>query len=425
MRGVSDTSGTARSLPAAAALVSLLVFALSANVLPAALLRASADLAVAPQSLAALASIQFAAFFVSAISAGILADRFGQRQIFLAACALLMAGAVVWAVARQWAHACAGAALWGAAGGVFEGLSSALLCELFPERRKLFMNLSQVFYTAGAVAGPWVAGQFLPRGVDWRLLFVGVGALGALLGLAWLGCRLPAPPPQERATLRRLLPELRTAGFLTGCAALFLYVLVESAVAVYANLYLRQAYAAPENWAIYSLALFWGAMLVGRGLCALLPERHSYERTLGALLLLSGGALAAQGLVGIWRASLALFTLAGLAFSGIWPLIVARASKRAARHNASLVGLTVAAGSLGCIAAPPLANALMDLLPLRMLFVALAVPPLLAAVLIAIPRLEGTGIVRPGSHQGTPHDATPYTGRRVLNPPGEGPGPDP
>jgi MFS family permease len=76
-------------LPAAAALVSLFVFALSTSLLPAALLRASADLSVSPQALAAVSSAQFAAFVLVAAFFGFLSDRWGKQRVFLGACALL------------------------------------------------------------------------------------------------------------------------------------------------------------------------------------------------------------------------------------------------------------------------------------------------------------------------------------------------
>ena len=375
----SRSPGRAVWLPALAALLSLFVFALSANLLPAVLLRAAGDLAISPETLAVVSSVQFGAFFLAAACGGMLADHWGRRMVFVLACIVLCGGSAIWALAGRFELICLAAALWGGAGGVFESMSSALLCELFPARRKLFMNLSQVLYTAGAVGGPWLAGWLLPRGVDWRWLFAGVGAWSAGLLILFAACRLPRPEPHERVTPSRLAAALRKRSFLLPCLALFLYVLSESSVVVYANLYLRRAHAAPENWAIYSIALFWAAMLLGRCLCALLPERHSYEQTTGWILIVSAAVMAAQCPAGSWQLSLALFALAGLCLAGGWPLIVAMASARAANHSGTLVGITIAAGSLGCVAAPPLMNLLMRVLPMPLVFVVMAVPLAVAA----------------------------------------------
>ena len=120
-------------------------------------------------------------------------------------------------------------------------------------------------------------------------------------------------------------------------------------------------------------------MLLGRCLCALLPERHSYEQTTGWILIVSAAVMAAQCPAGSWQLSLALFALAGLCLAGGWPLIVAMASARAANHSGTLVGITIAAGSLGCVAAPPLMNLLMRVLPMPLVFVVMAVPLAVAA----------------------------------------------
>ncbi|MCK5806536.1 MAG: hypothetical protein KAI66_27145, partial [Lentisphaeria bacterium] len=195
---------------------------------------------------------------------------------------------------------------------------------------------------------------------------------------------LSPPQSRERGAMRPLLRALRSWSFLSPSLSIFLYVLVEASIVVYANLYLRHLHHAPENWAIYTLSLFWALMLVGRGLCALLPERQSYERMVGLLFALSAMGMLLQGMADSWRASVVVFALCGLLFSGIWPLLVALASARAGAgpHHASLVGLTIAAGALGCIAAPPLMNALLTWLPERLIFAVLALPLGLAAVFV-------------------------------------------
>jgi MFS family permease len=73
---------------------------------------------------------------------------------------------------------------------------------------------------------------------------------------------------------------------------------------------------------------------------------------------------------------------ARLLIAGTWPLLVALASVRAGPHHDSLVGLTIAAGALGCIAAPPLMNRLLGGLPPRLVFAVMALPLALAAVLV-------------------------------------------
>ena len=249
------------------------------------------------------------------------------------------------------------------------------------------MNVSQALYTAGAVLGPVMAGLLLPRGVGWRTLFLGVGMLGLLLTVGFAFCRFPpSPPPEDTGSA----PGAgRRAGigvpFLASCAALFLYVLSESSVAVYSNLYLRVAHGAPENWAIYSIGLFWLAMLAGRILCTRLPEQHAYERMLTMILGAGAASLVFQGLAGSWRISVLGFAFTGFALAGSWPLLVAKVGAGSGQNAAARIGVMVAVGSLGCVAAPPLMNALFAAVPLRLVYVLAAVPVMLAAVLAGVP----------------------------------------
>jgi fucose permease len=144
---------------------------------------------------------------------------------------------------------------------------------------------------------------------------------------------------------------------------------------------------APENWAIYSISAIWLTIAMGRIACSFIPEHVAYEKVIASLLALAGAAMALQGLTGDWRISLGLFTLAGLAFAGTWPLIVGMASHRHPRHSGTVIGITIAAGSLGCVVAPLFMNALLAALPTNLVFVAAAVPLMLGAVLL-IPELR-------------------------------------
>lgn len=374
-----------RTLPAAGALLSTLVLALIATLLPATVMRAAGDMGVSPERLTGVASWQFTAFFVCASTTGLLENRLGRRVLISLACLLLFAGGFCWGYTAGIGQARLGAVLWGCAGGILGSLCPTILCDLFPQRRKLVMNLSQILFTAGAVGGPWLAGSLLPLGVDWRLLYIGVGCSGlSLVVFYWLSI-LPKPTLVAASHVRRLRSHLLAWSALGPCLVLFLYVLAESTVMLFANQFLRETHQAPEAWAIYSISFFWGAMMIGRLLCALIPERISYTGVVAALMGLAGLSLVLQAVAPGWRSSFALFALCGFACSGIWPLLVALAGTRAPDDlRANLIGITIGSGSLGCIAAPPLMRELMDFVPQKLVFPCAAIPFILGACLIGL-----------------------------------------
>jgi fucose permease len=110
--------------------------------------------------------------------------------------------------------------------------------------------------------------------------------------------------------------------------------------------------AAPEEWAVLSISFFWTAVMLGRLVCAFIPERFPYELAIGGLLSGSVVMLLLQPFASSWGVSLVLYVLTGLCFAGVWPLIVGMVAARHAGSGA-VVGFAIALGSIGCIAAAP------------------------------------------------------------------------
>jgi fucose permease len=375
-----------RQLAAVGAFGGLVLFAASANIVFAALPRMSQTFGVAAGNLANATAVQFSGFVLASVIGGMVADRVGKRRVLLAGATLVAVGAAVWASAARLPGVFAGAFVMGLGGGVLESMCTALLIDVFPTRRRLLLNLSQVAYCVGAVGGPVLMSWLLPQGVSWRLFFSATAAGSVVLGFVFLGLR-HGGAPSVAATLAagaRRGPRLGLSVWLP-CIAIFCYVTAETGTATYLTLYLAQAKAAPERWAIAGLALFWGTMLVGRLLCALLPEEHPHERVIALLLAAAAGcSLAHLGNLG-WRGDLWLFALTGLACAGSWPLIVGLAAARHPRQTGTVVGLVAGIGSVGCILAPPLLRPLIAGARPAAAFALVGMLLLLAAGLILIP----------------------------------------
>ena len=359
-----------RFLPALAALLALVLFAVSANIVFAVLVRAGREFGIRPETLANVSALQFGGFFVAGVLGGVLADRAGKRVVLQAGCVLLLAGALVWSAARQAPTAYVGGLLMGFGGGILEGICAALLAELFPTRRKFVLNMSQVAYCVGAVGGPALMGWLLPLGLSWRVFFRGLAALSLVPLL--LFAVAPFPPLPKAGTPAAGRSGCAARDLVVLCVLLFLYVIAETGVVVFMAPYLQQRLAAPERWAILGISVFWLAMVVGRVACALVPEGQAYESTIGLLFALSGLSIAAQWWAGGWVASLLLFAATGLFFAGTWPLIVGLAAARSGNASGRVVGITVACGALGCVVAPPLFGPVLAGATPRLAFLGLA-----------------------------------------------------
>lgn len=370
-------------LPTFSALFSLVVFAISANVVPAILIRAADEFDINPELLANVIAVQFAGFIVATIFGGIAADRFGMKYVFLTACVFTIAGSGIWFSAKSLQTIYFGSLVMGMGGGTLEGLSSTLLSDLFPTRRKLVLNISQVAYCVGAVSGPFLIGWLLPAGVvSWRLFFAALSSLALVLLVFYALCSIPSTAKAETISYNILIEIIKKWSFICPCLVIFLYVFSETTCVAFMNVYLYKHCQSPEKWAIYSISIFWGTMTVGRILCALIPESFSFQKIIAFLMFISGILLAAQSVVDEWHVSLILFALTGFIFSGTWPLIVGMTATYNPGYSGTVIGVTIATGALGCVFAPPLTGLLFKYFPGALALGMTSIPLFLGAWLV-------------------------------------------
>jgi fucose permease len=162
---------------------------------------------------------------------------------------------------------------------------------------------------------------------------------------------------------------------------IFLYVTAETALVSFVNIYLFEYRGAPERAAIQAISWFWAMMLVGRLLCSVLPARLADRKLIvGTMAAGAAGIVLTIPMPG-WPGVLAALLLASFLMAGAWPTIVAKTARDNADRASTVVGITVAAGSLGCIVAPPIMGLLFG-----------AIPPSLAMVAPALPLLLGSGL---------------------------------
>jgi FHS family glucose/mannose:H+ symporter-like MFS transporter len=373
-----------------AAFLSLTAFAASINLFFAALVRIGAEYGVRPELLASAASVYFSAFVVVSILGGYFADRAGTRKVLMAGCIALAAGGLALGFSDGPTALIPAVVTMGLGGGILEGMASALLVQLYPNKERQAINLSQAAYCCGAIVGPLLMGILLPRGVDWRAFFLVVAILAAV-NLALYGVsRYEASGQGQGFSPSEAVSVLRTWSVVQLCLVVFLYVLAEAAVVAFLNIYLFEFRAAPEASAIQSIAYFWGAMLLGRLLCGALPGRWSDRWLIFITMALGAVAAASSVLAGDWRYALASLLAAAFFMGGAWPTTVALTGARHRSHASTVVGVTVALGALGCVAAPPIMGSLFQYCDPG-LVMALPAFPLVLGGLLALPVPGQTG----------------------------------
>ncbi|GGU80838.1 MFS transporter [Streptomyces albospinus] len=184
------------------------------------------------------------------LAAGVLADRWGARRVYVLALTAFAALSVLCAAAPDTGSLIAGRALLGAAGAGLVPASLALLIALSPDPagRTRAIGAWAALSGLGAAAGPVLGGGLIELG-GWRLVFLVNPpiALAALL----LARRLPAPPARAAGNALRALDRPGLLLSTTALAALT-FGLVEAGI---------EGWAAPPAWGPIAGALLAFAAL--------------------------------------------------------------------------------------------------------------------------------------------------------------------
>lgn len=107
-------------------------------------------------------------------------------------------------------------------------------------------------------------------------------------------------------------------------------------------------------------------------------------------MLFSGLLMFSQLFVQQWQVGIVIFALTGFVFSGTWPLIIGLTAKLNPGYSGTVIGVTVAAGAIGTVAAAPLMGLCFTLLPLQYAFSLASLSLFAGAILIALARARAT-----------------------------------
>jgi fucose permease len=268
--------------------------------------------------------VQFLASLVGVQLSGMLLARFGFRPAFLLGLLLMAAGIATIYMGSLWLGLAAVAA-YGLGLGFIIPTDNLLIAEIGSGSRASALSLLNFFWGLGAVT--------CSLSIAWayahKILPFFLGSVALLLVLLALGVRhlsFPGPIKDSDSPLPwREVWRMPSAWLFA--AVFFLYPGAETSVGGWIGSYLTRMASHPEMGPLMP-AFFWAALTLGRllgsGLLNRLPERR----------VLAGGF--ALGTVGIglllWSSSLAEVIasalITGLGFATLYPITIARMSRR-------------------------------------------------------------------------------------------------
>lgn len=314
-----------------------------------------------------------AASIVAMAALGRMADRLGRRAFLIVSGAVFGSGIVGLSLSGGYPALISTLVVLYASSGLYDVGINAGAVDLEQSTGHRFMSYLHAAFSAGGVAGALSAGALLQAGVDYRYVYLGVliplfAVLVAVSAARFPPSGAPADATKvQNAGLFRSLPLLLIAAIAT------LGLLAEGEMEHWSGVYLRGTLGLPALLGGSGVAVFFGAMAVGRLGSAWVISRFGDRRTLlGAGLLTAGGmtlALATREPLLV----VAGFLVVGLALSAVVPIAFSMAGDLAPERAGAAISVVTTLGYGGFLLGPVLVGGLAELVGLRIALGTIAV----------------------------------------------------
>lgn len=319
--------------------------------------------AMTANSLATLGAV-FTALYLGAILAqiayGPLDDRFGERPLMLVGLALAVLGSVGLTISHALPLTLAAGFVIGLGGGTIITSANLLVAEAYVERRVSALNVLNLFFGVGAIAGPALAGLLIRTwGTALPALWVGAAVFLLLLPFVVLipaAHSAPHAPHSSKNVSVYRAPLLWVMGVL-----LLVYVGTEAGVGGWTLTYMERTTILDREAASWVASGFWFGFTLGRIVAAVIGARL----TAVTLLLASAVGSLVAGLLLVGSGGNAGFTIVatvtlGFCFGPIYPTALAITTAAFANAPGRAVSVIAALGSAGGMLLPPLQGVLLE-----------------------------------------------------------------
>jgi MFS family permease len=342
----------------------------------------SGALGLSPGPLGVALFVGAGASIVAMAALGWASDRLGRRAYLILAACTFGTGIVGLALSGSYAALLATLVVLYSSSGLYDVGINAVAVDLERISGRHFMSYLHAAFSGGAMVGAVGAGALRQAGVDYRLVYVALLLPLASLVAAFTAARFPSPRTEGSRDERS--PDgtspaadsggegragrwdlYRSGPLLLVAAIACLGLLAEGEMEHWSGIYLRDTLGLAAIVGGSGVALFYGAMALGRLASGWLVGRIGNRRT-----LLVSGALAAGGMsIALSTTSAALvvggFLLVGLALAAVAPLAFSVAGDLGPDRAGSAVSVVTTFGYGGFLLGPPLVGGLAEVVGLR------------------------------------------------------------
>jgi MFS family permease len=305
-------------------------------------------------------------------------DRLGRHTYLVVVTCAFGVGIAGLALSGSYAALLAAIVVLYSTSGLYDVGINAVAVDLEQMSGRRFMSFLHASFSAGAMVGALGAGVLRQAGLDYRLVYlallVPLAALVAAFAVTSL-LRGYAPSPEaaeygagtvaEREAEAGRWDLYRSAPLLLVAAIATLGLLAEGEMEHWSGIYLRNSLGLSALLGGSGVAVFYGAMAVGRlGTGWVVGRLGNRGTLLGAGLLATFGMMLALATT---AAALVVggFLLVGLALAAIVPLAFSVAGDLVPERAGSAISVVTTFGYGGFLLGPPMVGGLAELVGLR------------------------------------------------------------
>ena len=303
-------------------------------------------------------------------SLGWTADRLGRKAFLVVVTCVFGLGIVGLALAGGFAVLVLALIVLSSATGLYDVGINAAAVDLEQLSGRRFMSFLHAAYSGGAVVGAVGTGVLLSVGLDYRLVYLSLLVPLSAMAAAFGSARFSRPGASSQASNSDAVPAgrwdlFRNTSLLLVAAIATLGLLAEGEMSNWSGIYLRDSLGLSPLFGGSGVAVFYGAMALGRLATGWTVGRLGNRRT-----LLAAGSLVTFGMalaLVTTAPSLVIvgFLLVGLALAAIVPLAFSVAGGLVPERAASAISVVTTFGYGGFLLGPPLVGGLAEVVGLR------------------------------------------------------------
>lgn len=319
---VNTTPTYSRNLLLIAACLSIVMFGITCVAIGTISQYLTASFAVDKIFIGLLASLFAAGALIGSVSFGPVVDRFGYKFILIFSLVFLFSGFEVIGRTSQLNVIRAMIFLFGLGGGIINGGTSALVSDLYPEKKGAYLSILGVFWGVGALSFPLVTSILLNKGMNYSSILTLIGSLTLIPIAMFLFLRCPPPKNSGGVPYRKYLNMIKNPTILLIGFFLFFQSGFETLTTTWTPKYFLERYMSDTQTALLSLTAMSISLTVSRLLLGYLLKKFENWKVLLAGLLITIFGLLVMRLGTSYLAGMTGISLLGFGAAAAFPVML-------------------------------------------------------------------------------------------------------